>query len=327
MNAPESQTALRPLGLGEILDRAVTLCVRYFVPFATIYVVFAVPFAVVNFFATRNLQPVLRAINETMTRAAASGKPVDQAEVLRTIAHANLFDGWTAAALIGAILVAPLPIGALIEATAERYLGREIAFAQAYRVGFARWMPLVGVNVLCFFAALVAYLGIVVVTVAIALAFAFLAAALHGVGIVLSVLAFLILGLAAIAFALVATLAVQMAYFTCVVERAAPFAAVSTALRRVFVGVGLRRSLLVGAAFLAIGIGIGLVASIGQGLIFAMLHNDVVGAAYATILRVATAAFTTAFMAIFYFDLRVREEGLDLALEAERARAHSLETA
>jgi len=305
----------------------VTLCVRYFLPFATIYVVFAVPFAILNFFASRHLEPVFAAINELMQRSAATGKPVAQGLLLRTISQANVLDGWTLAALVAAILVAPLPFGALIQATTERYLGREITFAQAYRVGFDRWLPLVGVSVLCFCAALIAYLAIVLVAAVIATALVFLTRSLHAVGIALTALTIIALLLAAVAFALVATLAVQMAYFTCVVERTAPFAAVSSGLRRVFVGVGLWRSLLVGAAFLAIGIGIALVGAIGQGLIATMLHSDVAGAIYSTVLRIATAAFTTAFMAIFYFDLRVREEGLDLALDAERARAQPLEPA
>jgi hypothetical protein len=41
---------------------------------------------------------------------------------------------------------------------------------------------------------------------------------------------------------------------------------------------------------------------------------------YATIIEVATAAFTTAFITIFYYDLRVREEALDLQIAAQAAQ-------
>ena len=47
--SPGVPTTLRPLGLGELLDRAVTLCVRNFWPLAAIYVGFAVLVEVLQF--------------------------------------------------------------------------------------------------------------------------------------------------------------------------------------------------------------------------------------------------------------------------------------
>jgi hypothetical protein len=41
-----------------------------------------------------------------------------------------------------------------------------------------------------------------------------------------------------------------------------------------------------------------------------------VDAIFSTLLSLATAAFVTAFVGIFYFDLRVRGEGFDLQLAA-----------
>jgi len=41
--------ALRPLGIGEILDRAVTLCVKHFLLLALVWLAFAVPLAIFAF--------------------------------------------------------------------------------------------------------------------------------------------------------------------------------------------------------------------------------------------------------------------------------------
>jgi hypothetical protein len=76
----------------------------------------------------------------------------------------------------------------------------------------------------------------------------------------------------------------------------------------------------VGFAYLAITLGIGLVALLGQVLILSLSQSPVGGAVYEAVVRVISSAFTTAFIVIFYYDLRVREEGLDLQIEALAVR-------
>ena len=61
-----------------------------------------------------------------------------------------------------------------------------------------------------------------------------------------------------------------------------------------FSGIGLRRSLLGGFAFTAILLGIELVAGLGEVLVIGVLKSDVAGTIYTTLVRLATAAFTTA---------------------------------
>jgi hypothetical protein len=108
-----------------------------------------------------------------------------------------------------------------------------------------------------------------------------------------------------------------MSYFGCVLEGQNLAEAFISGLRRVFVGIGLRRSLLVGAAFFAILIGIEIVAGVGSAVLVGVLRSIIAGTVYTTIIEVATAAFTTAFITIFYYDLRVREEALDLQIAAQ----------
>jgi hypothetical protein len=103
-----------------------------------------------------------------------------------------------------------------------------------------------------------------------------------------------------------------------VVERANFTSAFATSLKRTFTGIGLKRSLLIGLIFLAISLIISLVTALGEGVIVALVHSTVLATIYQTLVRIATAAFTTAFIGIFYLDLRVREEGLDLQLQAQQ---------
>ena len=179
------------------------------------------------------------------------------------------------------------------------------------------WPALVGLNVLYVACGGAVYLVSVVFLVFVVIALAFVTVQARAIGIALDVVVGGTFLIAALAFGIVAALAIQISYFTCVVERAPCVTAFSRGLSRVFARVGLQRALLVGVAFVAIGIGIFLVSLVGQSIILGIIHSEALGTAYATLLRIATAAFTTAFVAIFYYDLRVREEGLDLQLAAQ----------
>jgi len=300
-----------------VLDRAVTLCVRHFVPLSLIYVVYAVPLAIVSYFASSSFQSMLLTISDAMKHGATPGAAATGAEIARELGRGGGFNGWTAALLVMTFVLAPLPAAALIEATASTYLGRMPTFAEAYRVGLARWLPLIGVNLLYIAAAAVLYIVCIIVLALIVLALAFLTSTLHAVGVAIDVIVGLAFGIAGIGFGIVVGLALQVSYFTCVVERENAAVAFTRGVSRVFARVGLKRSLLIGVAFIAIGIAIGVISLIGQEILVGMLRSGIAGTAYAAILRVATAAFTTAYIGIFYFDLRVREEGLDLTLEAQ----------
>lgn len=321
MNAAGSQPSLRPLGVGEVLDRAVTLWVKHFVVLATIFVVYAIPFAILQFLAGRDLASVMGIVTAALTAKSATGKPADPTQIAHVLASLPPLGAWYPLLFVAIFIVGPLPAAALIEACAALYLGRPSSFAAAYRVALGRWPQLIGLNVLYALAGIVLYVVLILAVFVLALAVTAVTAAAHAFGIAVAVALALAAFIAGVAFFIVASLALQVSYFTCVVEGANAVQSFVLGLRRVFVGVGLVRSLLVGVAFLAIGLGIGLVAIVGESVLVGLLHSPLAGSVYGTVVRIATAAFTTAFVAIFYFDLRVREEGLDLQLDAERARA------
>ena len=327
MNVSGQQPMLRPLGLGEVLDRAVTLSVKHFVPFALILVVYTIPLGIVQYFATADFARIMHTITATIAAQAAAGKPADPKVLSQALGSGQPLNGWYGLLGMLVFFVGPLPAAALIVACAAFYLGRSVTFGEAYRTALGRWLPLVGINLLYLGAGLLLYMVLVLLGVALIFGIVLITTALHAVGIALAVIVSLLATVLAVAFFIVAALAMQVSYFTCVVEGAGAVAAFSRGLRRVFVGVGLSRSLLVGAAFLAIGIGITMLSFVGESVLLGLLQNSIASTAYATVLRIATAAFTTAFVAIFYFDLRVREEGFDLQLDADRMRAPAMPAA
>ncbi len=318
--ASEPTPSLRPLGIGEVLDRAVTLCVRYFVPLALVYVVFAIPMGIVQYFSTRRLVALIAVFQSASQAQRTTGVPADPTAIFRQVSAADYGAAfvWLVAF---AFLFAPLPIAALIARTCAFYLGRPIDFAGAYRVALTRWLPLIGLNAVYLLAGIVLYLAVALVAIVIALGIGALYVASHGVGIAVGVVFGGALLLVAIVFAVLVALAIQISYFTLVFEGTPIVRAFVSGIERVFTRRGFGRSLLFGAAWVAIGIGVAIVGGIGAGLLVAITHSDIVSAIYQTLLRIVVTLFTTVFIAIFYFDLRVREEGFDLQLAAQAERA------
>jgi hypothetical protein len=311
-NAP----ALRPLGVGELLDRAVTLCVRHFGTFALIYLAFAVPVAIFQFYGTGDQSKVAGALIDVFRNAG--GKAPDPVAINRALGSAPA-NAYTYLFLFFALVVAPLPAAALITANSRAYLGERTTFGDSYRAAFGKWLPLLGIELLYAVCGVIVYLAALFLAVAVVLALVLLGAAVRWLAVAAGAVLALGFLLALVFGVTLVLLAVQISFFACVVEGEPFIAAFSAGLRRVFGGGRIWRSLGVGLAYVAISIGIFLVATAGQSILFGLIRSNVLGTAYGTLLRVGTVAFTTAFMTIYYFDLRVRSEGLDLQLEAQRS--------
>ncbi len=298
-----------------------TLCVRFFVPLAALYVIFAIPSAVAQYFASRDLQAALDALGPLIRAQTPGSPPANPAVLSAVLAHHPPAGPWLVFLVLANFFVAPLVVAALIEATCAFYLGRRPTFAQAYRIAVSRWLPLIGVNLLYLGAGTALYLITVIVLFIVMLGIAFLFVASHAAGIAVGIVVGAICIVAVLALAVIFFFALEMSYFTCVVERAPAVAAFTTGFERVLGRSGLRRSLAVGSAYVAVMIGAMLVSGIGNALLVGLLHSAPASAVYAFIIGVAVATFLTSFFAVFYFDLRVREEGLDLQFAAQRSTA------
>ena len=312
-----NERELRPLGIGEVLDRAVTLSVRYFVPLAVVYVVIAVPQGILRYFAGQSLTRFMTIFASQMQTRGTLGRPADPSLLAHQLAAASPPSGWVVFVWLFAFGDQPAR-GRGSHRNEQRRLSRPFgrSFGDAYRVAFARYVSLLGVNLIFIVAAIFLYVVVVLVVVLLAFGVGSLYVFSHPLGFAIGIplgLAFL---LVSIAFAVVIALALQVAYFTCVIERASSARAFSLAVSRVFGKIGLPRALLFGAAYLAISLVLYLVALAGELALTSFLHSEAAAAAYVAVVGIVSAIFATAFVCVFYYDLRVREEGYDLQLAA-----------
>jgi hypothetical protein len=305
--APAS--SLHPLGIGEMLDRAVTISVRFFVLLASIYVVFMIPLTFFQYFGTADLAKFFANVTDAIQK---SGQRGDQQGVLNALTLPPVFNVFTVLYFAFALLVAPLAGAALMWAVANIYAeGRVPTFREAYREGLRCWLPLIGVNLLWGVSAMIAYVAAVLLILIVIFGFVLLNVVLKGFAIALGVVAGLVLFVAFFVLVLVGVLAANVSYFAIVVERAGFITAFASGLTRVFRR-SLRRSALVALTLFAVDIGIYLMGLLGQGVLLGVLRNNALGTAFGALLSLITVLFTTVFGAIYYYDILVRTEGLDL---------------
>jgi hypothetical protein len=289
-----------------------------------IWLLFAVPLALFQYFGTEDQTKIYGALADVLQNAS---KNSDSDKLLKALQGKPIFNVWTVLTFVWVFLVAPLPRAALMMATSALYLGRKIDVGSAYRTALRRWPNLIGLAILwaicagtlatfLFFVLFVVIFGLVLVT-----------AALHNVGVVIDIIVGIVATVALIAVALVGVVTYEMGAYACVVEDLGFVPAFVSGIQRVFSQAGFRRALVFGLAYIAITIGISFVAAIGQGVLLGLIRNQILGMAFTVVVGILTAGFVTGFFSIFYFDLRVRKEGLDLQLAAAAVSPDALSTA
>ena len=85
---------------------------------------------------------------------------------------------------------------------------------------------------------------------------------------------------------------------------------------RVFSRSSLRRSLLVAAAYAILSGGYTAFIIACVGLIGSLVRSNIAAVAFSSLMQVGVASFFAVFFMVYYYDIRVRREGLDLALAA-----------
>jgi len=302
---------LRPLGFGEIFDRAVTLYVRNFVPFAAIVGALIVPIAVVQYFYDVDSQPQLDAAVRVLMHPQAA----------RTVPLPFEFGSPSAVIALVALLLAtyalwPFALNAVAVGVALVYRNATVGFRACYEIVLARWSQIIamlfielGVFVACYIACFVA-----------AMPFAFMIAGIAAfaprfglfVGVVFMTAGFfaLVVGAAALGVAL------SFAMYATVIEERPPFESLTIAFDRIFNRREFWRAVLFSLAAAAIVLaGSAMFGFIG--LIAAFLHLPLVQAAVESIVNAIITPFGAVLLAVYYFDVRIRHEGFDLETSLE----------
>jgi hypothetical protein len=305
------RTDLRPLSIGEMLDRAVTLSVRSFVPLALIWAVYLVPLSIVGYFGLAGAMKTFAAI----ITAASHGATLEP-NSMQTLAAVNQFNALTALYYGVFIFVQPLCTAALLRATSDAYLGPGApSLGVSYRDGLRQWLPLIGIVLIWIAVGALAYVALVLAAVILALGIGGLIALTKGFGIVVALVVGTIVFVAVIVAFAVCFLSFQVACTTQVVEDVGFVRAFSSGLRRVF-GQTLARSAACALALAAVYAGAAFVGIVAQSVFVGFLHSVALGIGFSALLQIVMSVFIAAATIVYYYDIRVRTEALDLQLAA-----------
>ena len=307
MNAAGDGAALlRPLTLGEIFDRAVTLYVRNFVPFSLIVLVVIVPTAVLHYFAGLHASSTFTQLLQQIENPKRTVTPM-----------AATTDGLFALASLGvSILLGAFAAVAVAVATARLYDAGRIDWGACY----IRTLSRVG-SILLVLAIEIVLMIMVIFAGAIAMGLAFFVAGVAVSGsVVLGVLAFIaaaIVVLVWLVFLVLCYFAFAFAYNAIGVEGTNLFVAMGSGFSRIFNRSEVLRACLVALAFVAMYIGL-FIVQVSVAAVFEAMNLHILNVAITAVISLVTFSFLTILLAVYYFDVRVRREGLDMQAQMER---------
>ncbi len=310
MNAASDRAALlRPLTMGEIFDRAITLYVRNFVPFSLIVLVVVVPSAVMQYFAGLHASATFTQLLQQIQNPKSTGIP----------AAAGSDSLFALASLAVNILLGAFAAVAIAVATARVYGAERIEWGACY----ARAVSRAG-SILLLLLIEIVLLIVVIFAGGMAMGLVFVAAALIVVkSAVFGVLAFIAGAIVILAWLLLFVLcyfAFAFGYMALGVERVSVGAAMGSGFSRVFNRSEMLRAALVALAFMAMYAGL-IVVDFAVAGTLEMMHLHLANVAVNAVISLLTYSFLGILLVVYYFDVRVRREGLDVQMQMERLQA------
>jgi len=312
VNGVDERPALRALGVGEIFDRAVTIYVRNIAVFTLIVLTLLVPVSILQYVyagdSAFDFKEVMQQVQHPGQGAVA---PYDTAQLAAILIIAFI-----------ALLLAPFTNNAVAVGVASIYAGR----APSYRDGFARvlrrWAPLLGSTILCGLILAGAYVGLVLFIMIAAVIAALLVQAVHALGIPLILIGTLVAFALLLVFMLI-VVCCAFAFYATTLEDRNPSDAIGDAFRRIFNRREIRKAGLITLAYVAIEFGASLLTlSVSFGIGY-YLHSVMLAVVFTTLVNAVLAGFVTVLLAVYYYDVRTRSEGLDLEVALERLTAPS----
>jgi hypothetical protein len=281
---------LRPLTIGEILDRAIAVFVRNAGLFLLALAVIAIPPAIIEVIL------------------APHGFAAPFAELQAVLAHAN------DPVLIQQIMKRSQAEQVLTVApviAVDVFSGAVPSLRRALRVGLARYLPALVVS-LGYAVVLVALLiALFIVLIPIFIVVGLLVALSKVLGIIVGVIAGIAVLAAFVFFGCVASLSWAVAIVAVATEDPNPIRAIG--LRRTFARPLLVRSFLVGLAIYVVRFAGSLLAIAIGALLVAITHVDALIVVPATIMSVLITGVVMTFVTRYTIDLRIRREGLPMA--------------
>ncbi len=297
---------LRPLGFGELFDRAVTLYVRNFIPFSLIVLVVMIP----NSIAQYSMQAQSLAQIAALLKGAGGATPTDPFAV-----YSSGSFGFAMLMLFIFFLCLPFMFNAVALGVARLYSGQRVDLRACYGRALGRFWPIVGLVVmaiLIFFGAILGMGLVVGLVAAIGIGIATLGKVFAVIGVVLVV----VLYLALIGVAILLGIALGFAMLAVVIEEKSVFDSIGIGFSRVFARSEIGRAMLYALASFAISIANLLIVYAVMGLAIYLRQSWLVTLEN-VVVTTAIYTYSTILFAVYYYDVRIRREGLDLASTLE----------
>jgi hypothetical protein len=306
---------LRPLSLGEVLDRAFHIYFKNIAAFSAIVAVVFVPSLLISYFESRGLldfylnmaQQVIQNPNTTPDMSRLNSMMPSDTWVL--IQYALLFLGF------------PFAYGAVVAAVSKAYLGLPISFKESYQYALRRWLSILILIFVWVVAIIVSTFALIIV---LAIFFAITIPGLAALGKA-SVFFGILFGILMIAGMLASGGIIIMLYLTAavsfiavVIENVDPLQAFGSAFSRIFGGHQFWRGFVLALALLGIDLGASVVGAGGGALLAYVFKSPALYLILAGMTSLFFGPFALVAAAVFYYDIRIRREGYDLQMLAER---------
>jgi hypothetical protein len=308
---------LRPLSIGEIFDRGITLYIRYFVPIALITIVIVLPLSVVQYYMSGSNIAAYQQMGAVIAQANHPGRNPK----VPAIANDQV-PGWIWLAALCALILLPFSSVAVAVALARIYEGSYPDWRDCYAAVFRRWGPLLGT----LFLSIVVFASFVVIGFigyfVLLLLTVFTVRAGVGFGIAFGLLTLLFV-FAWLAFLTVAQLTIACALFSVVLERLGFAEAIGRAFSRLFNRREFWRATVTGLAIGAIYLGLSLLSLAVTLAGYFIVHSPLLAAAANGLVTFVHISLLTVLAAVYYFDVRVRREGMDMQQELAQLQARS----
>jgi len=290
-SAVDESVRLRPLSIGEIFDRSITIYVRNISAFLIAASAVAVPYAVFQYFASSNNASMVQQI-----LAGAQGKTA--------AAAVPTFSPWYGLSAFVLLLVQPFMYVAIASLVGRIFRNEPRNVGASYLVALRH----TGGIILTLLCAVGVYIAGVLAIAFVAVIGALLASA-AGWGVMLL---FAPIILAAFLALLLMFFALGVAMNAIGVDEMPGGRAISEGFSRIFTRGEWKKALLLMLAVFAVEIGIALVSLGVEGLSEMVFHAPLLDAALMAALTLFSNGFVGALFAVYYFDLRVRRDGLDV---------------
>lgn len=311
------QLDLRPLGIGEILDRAVTLFVRRFAVLVLILSLVAIPLAIAQYAAAPSTAGAASDIARIFS--IPPGHPEAQQAILREIATKNRIGTVGAVLLLASAVLGALSTTACTIGAAQAYAGTLPSVRQVYREALRRWLAQIAAGVFFMGFAFVLAIALAIAIIPVAIAVGALSSVSNVAAALVGIPLALVVGVAFSGAAVLLYFAAQMTLVSIALEEPNPIRGIAHGLRRTCSPAVFWRSVLVATIVFGVSLFGSLVLLTIAAGVSLLTH---LGALYPVIVvigGVSLNALLTTFIVIYAFDVRVRREGYDLILAAREA--------